>query len=126
MCAPTLLYLREAMTVSPDSVMIQVAIEDQQIIGFVICQNPGTFIPHVELIQTWIQPGKPQSVGNDLLAQAVIWATALGKNFIRGETPRNVEALYRRFKFQPTATVVYLDVSQVRHSLTTQIMEGLK
>ena len=124
-----LLFLEQflkAMEFSPESIMVLAAIDDSEIVkAFLIAENPGFKSQHISIAQTWSHPDNPWSVAEEIFARVVMWALALGKTCIRGETQRNTEPIYRRFGMQPIAQVMQLDLDMIQPNLVKCIKEVL-
>ncbi len=97
------LSLVEALYQRPSTVFFLEAREGPKLEGFVIAQDtaPGVFIH-----QFWSSPWNLMSVTDELLLRTILWAMSLGKEKLIAETQRDLEALYRRGKFAPVATIV--------------------
>ena len=124
-----LLFLEQfvqAMEFSPESIMVLAAIDDNEtVIAFLIAENPGFKSQHISIAQCWSHPDNPWSLSEEIFARAVMWAIALGKTCIRGETQRKTEAIYRRFGMSPIAQVMQLDLDGVQPDLVKCIKESL-
>ena len=62
--------------------------------------------PYVWIAQGWSKEGNPAQVATEMFARIMLWAMALGKTAVRAETSRDLGAMYRRFGFDPVATIV--------------------
>ncbi len=113
--------LEQRMIQLPDSVLILAAIDGDDILAYMIAQNPGPKIPYVVVAQAWSDSVSIQGMDKEFLTRLVLWATSLGKEYIRAETQRNPDALYRAFGFKPIAQVVRLDFNSDRlHNLLVE------
>jgi hypothetical protein len=123
---PFLTQLAYTIQNNPASLMFLAAIEDGDIVGFVIAQDPGFLVPFITVAQLWNAPENSRSVVDSFFARIVTWALGLGKSFIRAETTRNEEAMYRRFRFLPVAQVITFDLSRAHAALVASPKEILE
>lgn len=108
---PYLTELERRMIAAPDSLLILASIESDEVKAFLVAQNPGPEIPYMILTQVWSDPHNDRSWSDPFLARLVLWSLAHDKSYVRAETRRNAEAMYRRFGFEPSSTIVSLDLT---------------
>jgi hypothetical protein len=99
------------MTHVPESLLILVAFDkDDEIRAFSILSNPGPAYPYVQLQQIWSHPENDWDWVDKFFARAVLWACSLDKEYIRAETQRDTEALFRRHGFETLSHNVKFDL----------------
>lgn len=114
--------LAQWMVAAPDLVFFLIALDGSELRGFIIGLDRGARTPYAEVAQVWSHPDNPPEVADFLFRRMVLWALSNGKKAIRGETARDLEAVYRRSGFTPGATVVWYELDEdmldevVRHS----------
>ena len=99
-------YLKQfALTMmnAPESVFLVQAWDGEDIVGFVAANVADDY---VWVSQAWSKTGNPSSVADEMFNRTILWAIALGRMSLRAETMRNVEAMFRRFRFEPITTIV--------------------
>lgn len=107
----------QTMEVLPESLMVIAALDDDKTLkGFIIAQNPGFKYPYIVMAQIWSATGNPWTVTEEMLARIVMWAVSLGKSSIRGETQRNLQAVYQRYGFVPVSQVVQFNLNGILQS----------
>lgn len=97
---------------TPDAVLVLASFEGDELKAFLIADNPGAGVPYIVLAQVWSYPDNDRSWFVPFLTGLVLWAMAHDKEYIKAETQRNAEALFRRFGFKPFSTNVKLDVNK--------------
>lgn len=103
--------LEELMEHAPENLLILAHFdEDTNLTSFIIAQNPGPKAPYIFLAQVWSRADNEPDWYESFYARLLLWAIALDKSYIRGETERNTEAMYRRFGFKPYFQVIRLDL----------------
>lgn len=96
--------LANMMHAHPESVNVLQAWKGEDIVSFIVGNVADN--PYVWIAQGWSKEGNPSMVATEMFTRIMLWAMALGKLSIRAETSRNLEVMYRRFGFEPVATIV--------------------
>ena len=99
---------------NPECVFFLLGLDDKtphDLKAFIIAFNPGVNIPFVCLSQIWAMGNQPDWY-KPFLAKLVMWTHFQGKDYIRGETIRNTEAIHRRFGFEPSTEIMTLSVQK--------------
>lgn len=96
--------LQSSMQQDPGNVYVLTATAKDELLGFAVANNTPAECIYVS--QFYTSPAAPPDVSTELMVRLTLWAFGLGKNFIRAETQRSTEALYRLAGFEPVATVV--------------------
>jgi hypothetical protein len=105
--------LLQRMSMAPDSLLILAGMDEDGLRAFAIVTNPGVAYPYVYLSQIWSHPNNAtHDWYTPFFARVVLWAAAHDKDYIRAETQRNTEALYRKFGFESFSTNVRLDLDE--------------
>lgn len=104
--------LIQKMLNEPESLLVLVALDEEteELRAFSIAHNPGPSMPYVILPQVWSHVENPWNWWQLFLSRVIIWAAALGKDYIRGETDRNTSAMLRKFGFEPYLQLIKLDL----------------
>ena len=122
--APFLQELAHGIMNSPDSLLILASFEGKEIRAFLIASNPGATLPYVMVAQTWSHPSNPSNWYEPFLAKLILWATAHDKEYIKAETPRNADAMFRRFGFEQYMTVLKFKLKDEQYH--SMILEHIK
>lgn len=112
--------LVQRMTHAPDSILLLAAFEDKQIRAFIVAQNPGPDLPFIHLSQVWSHSNNSHDWYKPFLAKLLLWAAAHDKDYIRAETTRSSEAMYRRFGFMESHDVVYAKIIRFDLNLSSE------
>jgi hypothetical protein len=92
---------------------IDVCIADDEVLGFIIAHVNNAMVPVVYLSQFWAKTfDKQHLVSEGLFKRLINWTDNLGIQFITCETPRNPEAVARRYGFEPKSTTMVLDLTK--------------
>lgn len=115
------------MSHNPESLLVLGALDDEdELIAFVIAQNPGFNTHYIYVAQVWSHKQNPFSVAEELHAQVVLWAMSLGKSYLSGETQRSTAAIFHKFGFEPVAQVMRFDIDEsVRERTLDTVKESL-
>lgn len=120
--------IAQQLTNSPDSILLLVAMDGSDLRASLIAHNPGPSLPYIFVSQLWSHPDNPPDWYKPFFARLILWTTANDKTYIRGETLRDTDAIYRRFGFEPFAQIVSFDLVKtgIYQRLTSHPEEFLK
>ena len=96
--------LIETLKTSPESVNFVVAMDGEELVGFLVAVN--TSEDCVLLSQAWSKPGNSWKIIDELFLRIILWTFGLGKSSIRAETSRDSEAVWRRWEFQDRSRII--------------------
>jgi len=116
--------IQGAMTLTPEKIQVLQATRDGELIAFTISFDLAR--PHVWIAQFWSLEGTSTKISDELFLRILNWAIALGKEEIRAETQRSIEALYRRVGFTQHAVVVKLELQGIEQKLLDRSREVFK
>jgi hypothetical protein len=122
--APYLEDVAQRLIQAPDTILLLAAFENDEIKAFIVAENTAPRIPFVHLSQVWSHPDNPRDWYKPFLAKLLLWADAHDKDYVRAETMRNTEAMYRRFGFTPSHDVAYAKI--IRFDLNNSSEEFFK
>jgi hypothetical protein len=99
--------LRVKLEQEPDSVMIPVCLQDDEVIGYTITYK-NYDQPFAWMAMAWIKPGVGSKVGRALQNATITWCENKGINEIRAETKRDEVRAMERYGFKELAKIVSL------------------
>jgi len=103
--------IKAALVQSPDSTFVAQAWDGEELKAFLIAVDV-LLHNHVFVFQAWKSNDAPLEVSDRIFFHLLAWADSLGKNEIRAETQRDTKAFYRRWRFEPYATILSFKVPQ--------------
>lgn len=110
----------------PETILIQADInKDGELTAFGIMIDPGPKLPYTLMPQVWSSTDGDSDWFTPMLTRAILWTIGRGKTSIRGQTTRNLSAMYRKFKFEPFLQVIKLDLKPYVEGLEPYLKEFL-
>ncbi len=116
--------IQGVMTTTPEKIQVLRASRDGETIAFAISFDLAR--PHVWIAQFWSAKETSTKVSDELFLRILNWAIALGKEEIRAETKRSVEAFYRRVGFTQHAVTVKLELKGIESKMLDRSREVFK
>jgi len=105
---------------NPDRVFILAKVDGEEVTAFLIAIDPGINYPFVTVTNAWNDSHNGWDVADHIFARTLVWAAAMGKDYVRAETLRNTKAMYRRFGFEPFSEVMKVDLTDLNDLINNQ------
>ena len=109
--------LHRQLTEAPQETFVLVAIDENELLGFVIViAEYGA--NHTFVLQAWASNKAPETMSKKILSRVIMWSEDLGRTSIKIETKREDRGISRRFGFTKYSSMMELKIGLDADELT--------